>query len=198
MSKSIFMKKLAFSLFIFLIAQSLFAQKYTFDVILMNKKIGEMNLQKLSSADGDRYVINSESEAKVLFVKENAKVSFDVLYKLGSLVKSLYTSDKKKENITTIVEKTGGEYNISHNGNKHLLKDNISFSSVMLYFTEPKGITKVFVERIGEFLPLKNVAYGVYEYLQPDGTKSIYRYSKGILKEIELKRGIGSVFLRPK
>ncbi|MCO5248299.1 MAG: hypothetical protein M9887_05040 [Chitinophagales bacterium] len=191
------MKRMLSLIFVLIFVQGVFAQKYTFDVILLNKKIGEMSLQKIINNEGERYLIKSESEAKVLFIKESARVSFDVLFKLGSMVKSLYTSDKNKENIVTTVEKKGSNYNISYNGNNHSLDNNISFSSVMLYFKEPKGVKEVFVERIGEFLPLKNVAVGVYQYLQPDGTTSIYRYTKGALTEIELKRGIGSVFLKP-
>lgn len=173
------------------------AEKYQYEVILMGKKIGEMEISKLSGEQGERYVVQSESSAKVLFVKQESKVSFDVLYKGGSLLNSIYISEKKDDNIVTKVNKVNNIYKVSFNEKSHQVNEPIVFSSVLMYFKEPIGVTKVFVERLGNFLPLTKSAPGQYEYLQPDGTKSIYRYAQGKLKEVELKRSMGSVFIRP-
>lgn len=175
---------------------SLSAEQLKFDVILMNKKIGEMMLTKTKESKGERYILESESSAKVLFVKKDSKVSFNVLFNNGYLENSLYNSEKKDENIITKVSNTGGQYHVSYNDKKFSLKGNIVFSSILLYFKEPIGVDKIFVERIGDYLPLKKTAAGVYEYHQPDGTRSIYKYEKGKLIEIELKRSLGSVYVR--
>ena len=176
---------------------TLIAQEYKYDVILLGKKIGDMTLSRLDQGDAERYLINSESQAKVLFVKQHSEVKFDVLFKSGILEKSHYSSVKKDDNIVTNVNRNTQGYSINSNNKHSNIKDRISYSSVLLYFKEPVGISKIFVERIGDFLPLKKTAQGVYEYLQPDGTRSIYRYLKGKLAEVELKRGMGSVFIRP-
>ncbi len=181
----------------FFTGQTVFAQKLQYDVILMGKKIGEMSLTKSHGEGGERYLMSSESSAKVLFVKQDSKINFDVLYKGGSMVKSLYVSEKKDDNIITKVNRENNLYKVSYNNQASHVKENIAFSSILLYFKEPVGINRVFVERIGDFLPLKKTAPGEYEYLQPDGTRSIFRYSQGKLKEIELKRSMGSVYIRP-
>lgn len=173
------------------------AQKIQYDVILMGKKIGNMEVVKSNGDFGERYIVQSESSAKVLFVKQDSKVSFDVLYKSGSLVNSLYVSEKKDDNIITKVNKHNNIYKVLFNDKSHQVQEQIQFSSVMLYFKEPVGIQKIFVERLGNFLPIVKSGPGQYEYLQPDGTKSIYRYTQGKLKEVELKRSMGSVFIRP-
>lgn len=191
------MRVLVLLLTAFLTGQTVFAQKLQYDVILMGKKIGEMSLSKSYGEHGERYIMNSESSAKVLFVKQDSKVNFDVLYKGGSMIKSLYVSEKKDDNIITKVNKENNLYKVSYNNQASHVKENIVFSSILLYFKEPIGINRVFVERIGDFLPLKKTAPGEYEYLQPDGTRSIFRYSQGKLKEIELKRSMGSVYIRP-
>lgn len=177
--------------------QSLFAQKLQYEVFLMGKKIGEMNLSKSNGEHGERYLMNSESSAKVLFVKQDSKVNFDVLYKGGTMIKSLYVSEKKDDNVITKVNRENSIYKVLYNDKASHVKEHIAFSSILLYFKEPVGVNKVFVERIGDFLPLKKTAPGVYEYLQPDGTRSIYRYHQGVLKEVELKRSMGSVYIRP-
>ncbi|MCO5229816.1 MAG: hypothetical protein M9958_01540 [Chitinophagales bacterium] len=172
------------------------AQQHDFDVILMNKKIGEMSVSKIHSGSSERYSLNSETSAKVLFIKQDSKVNFNVVYNGGALVESFYKSEKKDDNIITKVLKEGSLYKVNNNNQQSLVKDVIGFSSILMYFKEPIGITKVFVERFGGFLPLKKTAPNQYEYSQPDGTTSIYRYVQGVLKEIELKRTMGSVFIR--
>lgn len=173
------------------------AQKVQYDVILMGKKIGNMEVVKSNGDFGERYIVKSESSAKVLFVKQDSKVSFDVLFKGGSLLNSIYVSEKKDDNLVTKVQKVNNVYKVSSNEKSHQVSEPIVFSSVLMYFKEPIGISKVFVERVGSFLPLLKSAPGQYEYLQPDGTKSIFRYAQGKLKEVELKRSMGSVFIRP-
>ncbi|MCO5233696.1 MAG: hypothetical protein LC105_07655 [Chitinophagales bacterium] len=172
------------------------AQQHDFDVILMNKKIGEMSVSKVHNGNNERYTLNSESSAKVLFIKQDSKVNFNVLYNGGVMVESFYKSEKKDDNIITKVLKEGSLYQVYNNNQKSLVKDQIGYSSIMMYFKEPIGITKVFVERFGGFLPLKKTASNTYEYSQPDGTTSIYKYFQGVLKEIELKRTMGSIFIR--
>lgn len=188
------------AIFLILLSLSLsstaFAQIFKYEVILMNKKIGEMNVIKTNSEGSDRYILNSQSIAKILFVKQSAKVNFDVLYNKGALVKSLYVSEKEDENIITKIHKESDLYKINSNNILFNFKGNIEFSSIMLYFKEPIGITKVFVERIGNFVALTKTAASQYEYLQPDGTTCIFRYQSGLLKELEIKRGMGSVFVR--
>lgn len=191
------MKRVLLFFALFALSQSLFAQKLQYEIFLMGKKIGDVSLSKSHGEHGERYLMSSESSAKVLFVKQDSKVNFDVLYKGGSMIKSLYISEKKDDNITTKVNKENSIYKVLYNDKPSHVKEHISFSSILLYFKEPVGVNKVFVERIGDFLPLKKTAAGEYEYLQPDGTRSIYRYHQGKLKEIELKRSMGSVYIRP-
>lgn len=178
------------------IGSSAFAQNFKYEVILMNKKIGDMSVTKTKSDVGDRYILNSATMAKVLFIKQSAKVNFDVLFNSGHLVKSTYISEKEDDNIVTKVLKENNLYKVNSNESLSHVKENIVFSSIMLYFKEPIGVSKVFVERIGSFLPITKSSANQYEYTQPDGTKCIYTYKSGVLHQIELKRGMGSVYIR--
>lgn len=139
----------------------------------------------------------SESQAKIFFVKRTSSIHYDVLYQNGVLVKSSYDSQRDDGSTITEVLKDGDEYQVVHNGNSFKLKEDVHFSSVMLYYKEPVGISEIFVERIGKFLPLKKLSNGEYSYHQPDDTIGIFRYQNGKLLEVQLKRKIGSVFVRP-
>lgn len=191
------MKQLILIALIFFSTKVGIAQNAQYEVILMGKKIGDVHLTKETDTHGDRYKMQSESHAKVMFVKKSSTVNFDVLFKGGALVESFYSSKKEGDNIVTRVNKASDTYRVVSNEKESSLKESIDFSSIMLYFKEPIGITQVFVERIGDFIPLKKLSEGEYSYLQPDGTTSIYRYLQGKLVEIQLKRGVGSVFIRP-
>ena len=173
-----------------------FGQSFKYEVILMNKKIGDMSVTKTNSTSGERYILNSESTAKILFIKQSSKVNFDVLYNRGALVKSLYISEKDDENVRTQVHKADNLYKVNSNNALTHVKENIGFSSIMLYFKEPVGVTKIFIEREGGFLPIQKTGAGQYEYTLADGTKNTYRYQNGVLHEIEIRRGVGAVYIR--
>lgn len=173
-----------------------FAQSLKYEVIMMNKKIGDLNVSKTYSNGVERYLLNSESIAKILFIKQSSKINFDVLYNSGTLVKSLYIIEKEDENIRTQVHKEDNIYKVNSNNTLSSLKENIRFSTIMLYFKEPVGVSKIFIERIGNFVSLTKTAANQYEYQQPDGTKCIYRYQSGVLKELEIRRSMGSVYIR--
>ena len=172
------------------------AQNYKYEVILMNKKIGDLNVSKTHTNGAERYILNSESMAKVLFIKQSSKINFDVLFNGGSLIKALYTSVKDDDNIRTQVNKEDNLYKVNSNNALTNFKEGVAFSSIMLYFKEPIGISRIFIERIGGFLPITKTGDNQYEYTLADGTKNTYRYKSGVLHEIEIKRGVGAVYIR--
>jgi hypothetical protein len=106
----VFLILLSFSL-----GLNVFAQNFKYEVILLNKKIGDLNVSKTNSNGTERYLLNSESMAKVLFMKQSSKINFDVLFNSGSLVKSLYIIEKDDENIRTLVHKEDNLYKVNSN-----------------------------------------------------------------------------------
>lgn len=186
-----------FATLAFLMTLSVNAQELSYDVMLLGKKIGTTTISKMVENGGERYKLFSQSTAKVLFVKQSSEVLFDVFYQGGHLLSSLYKIVKDDENLTTTVKKSAQQYHVKSGSAQHTLSSPVSISSIHLYFKEPVGVSKVFLERIGNFVPITKLATGVYEYTLPDGVKNIYRYKSGKLYEVEIKKGAGSVFLRP-
>jgi len=173
------------------------AQEHRFDVVLMNKKIGTTTIKKVLENGGERYHLFSQSAAKVMFIKQESEILFDVFFKGGQLMNSLYTIEKDSESIKTIVKKIADQYSVVSGEAKRSFAGPVQVSSIHLYFKEPVGVSKIFIERLGDFLPITQKTAGEYEYILPDGVKNIYRYRNGALYEVEIKKGPGSVYLRP-
>jgi hypothetical protein len=174
------------------------AQQLSFDIWLMNKKIGTALVTKSHETGGhERYKMYSSAVAKVLFTEQKSEVTFDVLFKGGQLLRSLYKIIKEEEQVHTTVDKTATQYNVVSTLGNRTFTGAVPMSSIQLYFKEPVGVSKVFVERLGNFLAITKTAPGTYEYTLPDGIKNIYRYKNGVLQELEIKKGIGSVYMKP-
>jgi hypothetical protein len=171
-------------------------QKLEFDVILMNNKIGSTSVEKHVKSDSTQYYLKSNSTAKVLMVKQSSSISFDVLYKKGQMIYSQYKSTKSDESINTKVFWDKTKYMISYNGISKTSPPSISMSTIQLYFQEPKNVAKIFVERLGEYINIIKKAESTYAYTLPDGVTTTYKYVAGKINEIEMSKGMGSVYMK--
>jgi uncharacterized protein with FMN-binding domain len=66
---------------------------------------------------------------------------------------------------------------------------------VVLYFSEPKNLQKVFSERVGQFFEIVKQADGTY-LASLDGHSAVYTYKAGKLIELEMKSSLGSVLMK--
>lgn len=188
-------------LFTFLIASlSIIAgaqnQRMVYDVILFGKKIGSTVVEKTIDNNGDtHYKLTSSSEANVLFTKKTSSMNLLATYSDNKL-KSSYVKNVK-DGVTEIVTVAYKEtkYIISKGSETFQFTKPIDFSSILLYFTEPKLRSNIFSERLGEFCRFVKTGEGRYECKLENGVNNIYNYKNGILTELEMNKG-ASVFLR--
>jgi hypothetical protein len=184
----------AFGLLFFSLLLS--AQKHIYDVELFGKKIGTTVVERIDKGNGEvEFKLNSSSEVNILFTRKTANMNLDVVYKNGKLFSS-YVKNVKDE-VTEIVTMLwdGTKYIIKKGQEALQLNANIDFSSVHLYFTEPKGRSQIFSERLGQFCSFTNLSAGVYKCKLDNGVENIYRYRNGVLYELEMTKG-ASVFLK--
>lgn len=171
-------------------------QKHTYNVELFGKSIGTTTVERIDKGDGVvQYKLNSTSEVNILLSHKTSQMVFDVNYKDGKMFSSYVKN--VKDGVTEIVT-------IAWNGTKYIIKKGeetlqfphaLDFSSIQLYFYEPKGKTSIFSERLGEFCNFIKLAEGVYQCKLPNGVTNIYRYRNGILYELEMSKG-ASVFMK--
>lgn len=190
-------KSLSVLFFSLLTIGLLSAQTRTYNVILSGDKIGSLVVTRTIKGAFTTYKLESKSEAKVLFTTKKNYVSMDVTYKDGKLLSANCKNEINDEvdNYANIFW-DGSKYTITNEKKKFTYDTPVTFSVISLYFSEPKGMTKLFTERIGEVYPLTALGEGRYEYKIPNGDKNVYVYKNGELVETERKTIIGTVYVK--
>ncbi len=190
------MIRTCFFSFFLLIALFGFAQKRSFDIILFGNVIGETVVVKTEDGTGDyNYRLKSNSHAKILFTERSSNMEFDVKYNSGKLYSSLCKVINNGTLAITEIAKDAQGYLIKKEAEVLRIAQPITFSSMELYFSEPVSQKQVFSERMGVFAAFTKTAPGEYMNKINDVT-NIYRYRNGSLYEIEIRKPLGSVYLR--
>jgi hypothetical protein len=172
------------------------SQKLRYEIFLMGNKIGETTIEKRDSGNISHYILRSLSDAKVLFIEKKSAMSTDVLYdQAGKMLSSIFENIKNDEKFFTRSLWQNNKLDINKDGTKSVMPGAISFSSLLLYFTEPKDHQKVFSERLGAFFEMVRQSDGSYT-ASLDGNTSQYTYKGGKLTELVMKGTLGSVVMK--
>lgn len=175
---------------------SLLGQKLRYEVTLFGKKIGETTVEVKDSAGGKYYKLRSSTQVKMLFMDKRSSMSTDVLFgKDGVMSSSVFKNIKEDGIILTEAFWDKGKLIVEKNGEKSSIAGPVRYSSLLMYFTEPSNIQKVFSERMGKFFDLVKKAEGKY-VAEMDNSSAVYTYSRGRLSELEIKSTLGSIFVR--
>jgi hypothetical protein len=70
------------------------------------------------------------------------------------------------------------------------------WSTARLYFEEPSGQQEIFVESVLRPCPLKHVAPGTYILDLPGSKSNTYRYSNGVLQEVQVNHPLLKLVFR--
>jgi hypothetical protein len=183
---------LAFSLWCF----ASFGQKLKYNVYLLGNKIGEMTIERRDSAGCKRYALKSTTDAKLLFIEKRSAMSTYVSFDVdGKLISAFFQNIKDDETLLTKSIWESGKLRVDKNGEKTEYNGPVNFSSVLLYFAEPKNQQKVFSERVGKFFEIVKQADGTY-LAAIDGHSAVYTYKAGKLVELEMKSTLGSITMK--
>ncbi len=180
-----------------LLCIGMFAQQRKFDIVLLGNVIGYTSISKKAEGDAVSYALQSKSRAKILFQERTQDLEFEAKYIGGLMSHSFCKIFNNGVLNTTEVSRKGDNYIIRRDTVAEVVKEPINFSSMELYFSEPVNVPKVFSERMGEFAAFTKTAPGEYMNKIKDVT-NIYRYRNGLLYEVEIRKALGSVFLRAK
>ncbi len=172
------------------------AQKHVYDIVLFGNKIGQTVVERIDKGNGVmEYKLNSQSKVNALFVKKTSEMDYDIMYRNGQLFSSYVKNVKDGVTEISDVLWQGTQYLITKGAEMLHLSNPIDFSSIHLYWTEPKGKSDIFSERLGEYCHFTKTGEGEYVCKLADGVSNIYRYKNGVLYELEMSKG-ASVFLR--
>ncbi|HWB63983.1 MAG TPA: DUF6134 family protein [Chitinophagales bacterium] len=188
--------KFAFAFFMLSWFANAHSQKHVYNVELFGKKIGTTTVEKIDKGNGTvEYLLSSASEVTLLFTKKTSIMNFDVVYKDGKLFSSYCKNVKDDATEVVTILWDGLKYVIKRGEEILQLNTPIDYSTILLYYIEPKGRPMVFSERQGRYTTFQALGGGVYEYKQDNGVDNIYRYRNGVLYELEMNKG-ASVFMR--
>ena len=171
-------------------------QRLKYDVLLFGKKIGETIVEMKDSSGVRHYMLRSSTEVKMFFMDKKSNMATDVLYgKDGLMTSSTFHNIKEDGEIHTNATSDKGKLIVDKNGEKITIPNTVNYSSLLLYFSEPHNLQKVFSERLGEFFDIIKEADGKYSAQTKSGS-AVYTYAHGKLTEIEMKSTLGSVFMK--
>ena len=173
-----------------------YGQKLKYNVYLMGDKIGETTIERKDSAGLKVYSLHSNTDAKVLFVEKKSAMCTNVLYdKDGRLFCSFFKNIKNDDTFLTKVFWDNNKLMVDKDGEKSVLPVAVNFSSLLLYFSEPPNMQKVFSERLGKFFEMVRQSDGTY-LASLDGHSAVYTYKAGKLIALEMKSTLGSVLMK--
>jgi len=172
-----------------------FGQHIHLDVMMDDKKVGDIEAIKTVKGKSATYELTSNVEATIIF-----KIKVDAVtktqFKNGVLEHSTAnrTTNIGKENKATTVDINGKQYLIHKGDDTSSIAGPIKFCISNLYFEEPLKLAAAFSEVQALNIPLTDLGSHRYQINQPNGNKDFYVYEKGKLKSIETTIAMKKVF----
>lgn len=157
--------------------------KTEYDIVIFNKTIGNTVAEMKVLKDGSvEYIFNSNAEAKVFFRERTSAANVSVLYKDGVMHSANCNYERDGEIFYVKMKKNDDRYEIENNGEILKEKNPILFSATKLFFEEPIGVDKVWIERLSKYEDVEKVDDHKYR-VQVEGKYNFYTYENGILIE---------------
>lgn len=186
-----------FLLIFFLFIQFPAVEKAAYDIRILNKTIGDTFTQKNEIEDGSvEYIFKSKAKARVFFKERTSEADVKVIYKNGLMMSATckYERDGAWEFVK--MNRVNGVYEIDNNGEKIVEKNPIKFSVTKLFFEEPLGVQKVWIERLSEYVDLEKIEDHQYR-VKVEGKYNFYTYENGKLVEY-MNKNIVNVYMNLK
>jgi hypothetical protein len=160
-----------------------FTQNLTYTVYVSGSKRGTLHAQLIKSADRSFKI---RLETNIHFPFTDVLSLIQVNYTTSGLESaSSFKKINSHVNEQISLQKTNGGYILTNDaGQKNRIITQIPFSVGRLYHHEPLGMKELFSERLGAFVPIKNLREGEYELIQPNGKKNVFVYRYGICTEM--------------
>lgn len=181
------MKIWCFYLVLFLGFSSLMVngQKLNYTVYVAGKNVGKLKAECTREPNNTFYI---RLETRIHLPFKDIVSLIETRYSGNELISSSsqkHINDNLKEKITvTRQQNTYHLVNTSEKVNRYFPAP-IDFSVGKLYHFMPQGLTSIFSERLGAFIPIKETKKGVFELIQPDGKKNTFVYKYGICTEMQ-------------
>jgi hypothetical protein len=168
------------------------SQQLNYSIYRGNTYHGSINITKSEHEKKSKYALNASASVK-LFASYTIDDNLDATYTNGNLQKAhavRYYNGKVKLDSETKYNKN--QYSIKNlDGHSVLHLDSITWSTIMLYYLEPIGVSMIFSEAYQTFFPLEALSNNRYVLHLPNGNSTTYLYKNGLCTEV---KSISSLF----
>lgn len=178
-----------------LTASAAAGQTRIYEIRYGNNVIGTLDARQETAGVIRKLFLKSRVQMKLLSRME-VDIYAEYRNKVLHTAKAMRLQGKSAaDNKDTYTEKSAKGYTVTRKGERSSLSHaQITYCVSDLYFLEPHDIRQAYSETLGVFLPVKLLADKRYELTLPDGRKSLYRYDKGQLKEVEFSHPLGKAY----
>ncbi|GAB4025561.1 DUF6134 family protein [Spirosoma koreense] len=169
----------------------------TYDVLIKDRTIGQMQVATLPTPSGTQYRV--DADVRLQFLGERRMVThFTSTYQNNLLTESSFHDQLNgKTRTDALVRWDGTSYKIRINGSQSQLHNKrVTYSTASLYAREPQGVRELFSERYGQFCALRPVGAHTYELTLPDGHKNQYHYVEGVCREVVVEQALFTLYFR--
>lgn len=163
-----------------------------FDIVNKKGSVGFIEIERIVNDNTTTYNINSQVETRIL-LRFKAKGKEKAVFRNDTLIfSSIYRKLNNKVKVNQIITLEDKSYFVNTNKNIEQLNINvIKCSLVMLYFEEPKGVDKVYCEKLKTFLNIVPMKNGTYKVNFSNGSYNIFHYVRGNCTMVE---AVGSFY----
>ena len=180
-----------------LFSHALLAQKLTYNMSAFGITFGQMVVTKTMENDStELYTLHAKGYLKVLWMERNDETRNEVRFRHGRLLSSTYKqSESGVTKHWTNVAFDGKQYVVNSDRGKSTFTEAPTMTIVSFYFANPQTVSRIFDESTGTFQNIQHPEAGIVEMKNREGKRSIYRYTNGILTDMEFHISIATVYM---
>lgn len=168
------------------------AQSYTYDIKTMGVHAGTMVVTRNKANALEQYSYETHSAVDYLLGKVEVNHITRSSYKDGVLQTAYVRNEKNGEvEYYSSTSYDGSDYCTVTEKGKVRCRRKVALSFAKVFFEEPVGQTEIFSERLGEFVPLKQLEEHTYQVCLPDGDKYTYYFEGGRLVRMDVPSPLG-------
>ena len=167
-----------------------------YDIFVKNKPIGSLEVSRKTLGTVTTYQSFTSIKTKILTtiaVDYKYDVSFDNDHLQKASVNILINHKPHAETSTLWKD---NQYLIVKNKKESTLKDSIAYTTILLYFKEPKHIDYCYSEQDGTMNTIVPLGNHSYKKINANGKENIYFYRKGVLDHATIDGGVVNFEMR--
>lgn len=167
----------------------------TFTVYLSGSDIGKITATKKTLGNTVHYRVFSDVEYNSWLYDHQRTTDVTGVMVNGELAEShSMVTEYGDTEVDARTKRNGVSYTgTPHHGSPKTISGPIDFISIMLYFHEPEGISRIYSESHLDYCKVKPLGNGVYEYETPEGKINDYAYKNGKLVEVKIYRTLVNI-----